>query len=108
MLRSRMSEWGMDREIDFNTTDVVVAEEGSGKRKKTRAYDFILPFNVNGWCQQLFVQCQFYAGDSGSVSHKNVDQTSTSRLKSRRGNMKRQYSLNMWTAQDIFRRLTVT
>lgn len=26
-------------------------------------------------------KCQFYAGDSGSVSHKNVDQTTTSRAK---------------------------
>ena len=29
--------------------------------------------------KKLFVQCQFYAGDSGSVSHKVVDQTDTSR-----------------------------
>ena len=48
-------------------------------RVKTRAFDFILPFNVNGWRPRLFIQSQFYAGDSGSVSHKNVDQTSTSR-----------------------------
>ena len=48
-------------------------------RVKTRAYDFILPYKVPGWQPSLFVQSQFYAGDSGSVSHKNVDQTSTSR-----------------------------
>jgi hypothetical protein len=48
-------------------------------RVKTRAYDFILPFKVGGWKPKVFVQSQFYAGDSGSVSHKNVDQTSTSR-----------------------------
>jgi hypothetical protein len=48
-------------------------------RQKTRAYDFVFPFRTAGWQPRIFVQCQFYAGDSGSVSHKNVDQTSTSR-----------------------------
>ncbi|MDB5086876.1 MAG: hypothetical protein JWR09_870 [Mucilaginibacter sp.] len=48
-------------------------------KNKTRAYDFVLPFNVEGWNQKVFIQCQFYAGDSGSVSHKNVDQIRTSR-----------------------------
>ena len=52
-------------------------------RRKTRAYDFVRPFNRPGWEQRIFIQCQFYAGDSGSVSHKNVDQTSTSRIKVR-------------------------
>ena len=32
----------------------------------------------------IFIQSQFYAGDSGSVSHKNVDQTSSSRLSATR------------------------
>lgn len=49
--------------------------------EKTRAYDFVLPFRVPEWPRRIFVQCQFYAGDSGSVSHKNVDQTRTSRAK---------------------------
>ena len=79
LLRDRMTEWGMKRGASYNLTDVVVAEEGSGRRKKTRAYDFVLPYLVPGWTQRLFIQCQFYAGDSGSVSHKNVDQTSKSR-----------------------------
>lgn len=52
---------------------------GKRVRVKTRAYDFILPYHVAGWQPQLFIQSQFYAGDSGSVSHKNVDQTSNSR-----------------------------
>ncbi len=60
---------------------VEITEEAGGKlvRVKTRAYDFILPYHVPGWQPNLFIQSQFYAGDSGSVSHKNVDQTSTSR-----------------------------
>ncbi|MCY2992149.1 MAG: hypothetical protein NTY19_30350 [Planctomycetota bacterium] len=77
-LRSRMAEWGMQAGTDYNMGDVVI--DSGGKRvvkgpasAKTRAYDFVLPYNVPGWRQQLFIQCQFYAGDSGSVSHKNVD-----------------------------------
>ena len=59
--------------VEFTLTDEETV------RVKTRAYDFILPFNVSGWKPKIFIQSQFYAGDSGSVSHKNVDQTSTSR-----------------------------
>lgn len=82
MLRERLREWGLESGVDFNLSDVVIAEETTGsRRKKTRAYDFVLPFNAPNWSQRIFVQCQFYAGDSGSVSHKNVDQTSTSRAK---------------------------
>ncbi len=51
----------------------------SSEVKKTRAYDFVLPFKTPGWKPQIFIQSQFYAGDSGSVSHKNIDQTDTSR-----------------------------
>jgi len=76
-----MSEWGMTKGTDYNLTDVIVAEEVSGRRKKTRAYDFVLPYQVPEWEHSIFVQCQFYAGDSGSVSHKNGDQTSSSRQK---------------------------
>lgn len=79
ILRDRMSEWGMGRGTAYNVTDVVVAEEGKGRKKKTRAYDFVLPYAIPDCTQRLFIQCQFYAGDSGSVSHKNVDQTSKSR-----------------------------
>lgn len=57
----------------------VTQEDQETVKIKTRAYDFILPFKVNGWKPKVFIQSQFYAGDSGSVSHKNVDQTSTSR-----------------------------
>ncbi|MEX0724984.1 MAG: hypothetical protein WD065_01860 [Planctomycetaceae bacterium] len=73
--------------------EIKPVDEVEGKRKraeivrmdqekikvKTRAYDFILPYAVDGWKPKLLIQSQFYAGDSGSVSHKNVDQTSTSR-----------------------------
>ncbi len=97
LLRRRLAEWGLQADIDYNSADVkllssfgtVIPEEESSNysdnqetpkiRKKTRAYDFTLPFRTPGWKPKIFIQCQFYAGDSGSVSHKNVDQTSTSR-----------------------------
>lgn len=97
LLRERLTEWGLQREVDYNITDVVLkrenkigvaieeledtqdSEEIRITRKKTRAYDFVLPFKRAGWNPRIFIQCQFYAGDSGSVSHKNVDQTDTSR-----------------------------
>ena len=34
-----------------------------------------LPYKVDGWGRKVLIQSQYYAGDSGSVSHKNVDQT---------------------------------
>ncbi|WP_435012897.1 hypothetical protein [Xanthomonas arboricola] len=101
ILRNKMSEWGLRAKIDFNTTDVIVdeklhtipAESASDLVKevdsdsvdetltpaKTRAYDFVIPYRNPSWHPQIFIQSQFYAGDSGSVSHKNVDQTSTTR-----------------------------
>lgn len=81
ILRERMDEWGLAPGVDYNTSDVVVAAAAkpAKAKEKTRAYDFVLPFRTPGWAQRLYVQCQFYAGDSGSVSHKNVDQTSSSR-----------------------------
>jgi hypothetical protein len=80
LLRDRMTELGLESGVDFNTTDVVVGNgDESMMPGKTRAYDFVLPFRTPGWTNRVFIQCQFYAGDSGSVSHKNVDQTSTSR-----------------------------
>ncbi len=81
ILRDRLTEWGLERGVDFNTSDVVISPPTKGEtRTKTRAYDFVLPYSTPGWTKQVFIQCQFYAGDSGSVSHKNVDQTSTSRV----------------------------
>ena len=79
LLKDLMTTWGMQPAIDFNTTDVIIGIEKTNKKVKTRAYDFILPFAVKGWNNKIFIQCQFYAGDSGSVSHKNVDQTRASR-----------------------------
>ncbi len=97
LLRQRLAEWGLQREVDYNIKDVVLNNENKrgvavqeledgeedGERKvsrtKTRAYDFVIPFQTSGWNPRIFIQCQFYAGDSGSVSHKNVDQTDTSR-----------------------------
>ena len=97
ILRRYMQSWGMVREVDFNVNDVVLdveagrllesqtdAEEPPHGRTKTRAYDFVLPFRTPSWTPQIFIQSQFYAGDSGSVSHKNVDQSSTSRLNATR------------------------
>lgn len=84
LLRCRFLDWGLQAGVDFNLSDVVVSEEqGGGRRKKTRAYDFVVPYKTPGWKWRVFVQCQFYARDSGSVSHKNVDQTSSSRTQVR-------------------------
>ncbi len=83
LLRSTLSEWGLRANAGYNTTDIIVGGNGSNSgsnRSKTRAYDFVLPYQVDGWEPKVLVQCQFYAGDSGSVSHKNVDQTTSSRL----------------------------
>lgn len=94
LLRARMEDWGLARGVDFNTADVVLdaeaglildaAEAGAVEPKnaktKTRAYDFVLPYRTATWTPRIFVQSQFYAGDSGSVSHKNVDQTHSSRI----------------------------
>lgn len=92
ILRGILRDWGLEDDVDFNLADAIVAA-GAGEglqplegeeaeevpRQKTRAYDFILPFKTTSWTPKIFVQCQFYAGDSGSVSHKNVDQTRASR-----------------------------
>lgn len=109
ILRRCMSMWGMKSGVDYNTDDVVIdaqniqsdvlelAATGLGESEapaqivddlkgdptKTRAYDFVLPFNTPGWDQSIFIQAQFYAGDSGSVSHKVVDQTRSSRVLTR-------------------------
>ncbi len=98
LLRQRFDEWGMVPGVDFNLRDVVIDKEiheqdgrsdpraplpldESDRQSKTRAYDFVLPYRTPSWERTIFVQCQFYAGDSGSVSHKNLDQTDTSRRK---------------------------
>jgi len=84
MLRELLQEWGLKPDIDFNTSDVVIVDSNHDLDAKTRAYDFVIPYKTPGWSEgnwnnRLFIQCQFYAGDSGSVSHKNVDQTRNSR-----------------------------
>ena len=85
LLREKLLDMGLQPNSDFNTNDVTIGEEEvveDGKRKKkTRAYDFILPYKIDNWepKPKLFIQSQFYAGDSGSVSHKVVDQTHSSR-----------------------------
>lgn len=83
MLRTDMADWGMVPGKDYNTSDAPVgsgeATDDVDQRVKKRAYDFVLPFMPDVTGRRLYLQCQFYAGDSGSVSHKNVDQTSKSR-----------------------------
>lgn len=85
ILREKLRIIGLRPELDFNTVDVTIGEqevvEEGERRKKTRAYDFIIPYKIAGWepKSKLFIQSQFYAGDSGSVSHKVVDQTQSSR-----------------------------
>ncbi|WP_154067102.1 hypothetical protein [Pseudomonas sp. CC6-YY-74] len=109
ILRSCMTMWGLKSGIDFNIDDVVISgsdlqrddlieaaaelqENNNGGRiiddlsadpTKTRAYDFVLPYRTPGWSPRIFIQAQFYAGDSGSVSHKVVDQTRSSRVLTR-------------------------
>lgn len=94
ILRQRMTEWGLRANLDFNTADVVVNSKLQAARSvpddsaiadasvpaKTRAYDFVIPFKTDNWYPRIFIQSQFYAGDSGSVSHKNVDQTKATRI----------------------------
>ncbi len=83
ILRGYLESWGLIPDEDFNLADVIVDSDGQGRDEKTRAYDFVLPYRTPGWFpawqQRIMMQSQFYAGDSGSVSHKNVDQTKTSR-----------------------------
>lgn len=81
-LRLYMTDWGLTAGTDFNTEDIDIYELLGLKKqkdKKVRKYDFIVPFRSKSEGKKLFVQCQFYAGDSGSVSHKVVDQTDASR-----------------------------
>lgn len=83
ILRGYMRDWGMLENVDFNVNDVdfeeILGTENVNIGIKKRKYDFILPYNGNFSCKKIFIQCQFYAGDSGSVSHKVVDQTDSSR-----------------------------
>lgn len=83
ILRKYMLQWGLCAETDFNTQDVEVGELlGSlvtDKKIKKRKYDFIIPFQSRKTGAKVFIQSQFYAGDSGSVSHKVVDQTDSTR-----------------------------
>lgn len=82
ILRSYMTDWGMVADRDFNTDDIDVYEllgQTKGRNVKARKYDFIVPYRSRHLGKKLFVQSQFYAGDSGSVSHKVVDQTDASR-----------------------------
>ena len=79
ILRGHINSWGLKANEDYNKTDVKPIVSDPLLNKKTRAYDFILPYNVKDWQSKIYIQSQFYAGDSGSVSHKNVDQTTASR-----------------------------
>lgn len=85
ILRDKLSAIGLRANTDFNINDVTIGDdeiiENGKRKKKTRAYDFIIPYQIDNWepKPKLFIQSQFYAGDSGSVSHKVVDQTQSSR-----------------------------
>lgn len=89
ILREQMLQWGLLESVDFNPTDVEVAAHlGIPKvtgpnAEKTRAYDFAIPFRAAGWAPKILIQSQFYAGDSGSVSHKNVEQAENARAKAK-------------------------
>lgn len=83
ILRKYMLEWGLNSGTDFNTQDVEVGEILGDfpidKKLKKRKYDFIIPFQSRKEGAKVFIQSQFYAGDSGSLSHKVVDQTDSTR-----------------------------
>lgn len=82
-LRSYMTDWGLEANTDFNLQDVEIGEILDGievdSKIKKRKYDFVLPYRSKESGKKIFIQSQFYAGDSGSVSHKVVDQTDSSR-----------------------------
>lgn len=82
-LRKCFVDWGMVSDIDFNSDDVDFDELiGLNKQstQKKRKFDFIIPYKTDSnVSKKIFIQSQFYAGDSGSVSHKVVDQTDSSR-----------------------------
>lgn len=82
-LREYMNDWGLISGTDFNEQDVEIGEllEGmqADDRVKKRKYDFIIPYRSRRDGAKIFIQSQFYAGDSGSVSHKVVDQTDSAR-----------------------------
>ncbi|WP_157838078.1 hypothetical protein [Pseudomonas sp. PH1b] len=83
ILRDKLQMLGLEPDVDYNLTDVIIGDqevtEGGKNKTKTRAYDFTLPYKTEGWSPKIFIQSQFYAGDSGSVSHKVVDQTVATR-----------------------------
>ncbi len=83
ILRSYMTEWGLVAGTDYNTQDVeigqILGDIEANPQIKKRKYDFIIPYQSRESGAKVFVQSQFYAGDSGSVSHKVVDQTDSSR-----------------------------
>lgn len=78
-LREYMTDWGLVADSDFNTQDVeigqIIGDIQASPDIKKRKYDFILPYQSRETGSKIFIQSQFYAGDSGSVSHKVVDQT---------------------------------
>ena len=83
ILRDYMLDWGLEAGKDFNLKDVEINEFLNGIETlswvKKRKYDFIIPYLSKSDGAKIFIQSQFYAGDSGSVSHKVVDQTDSTR-----------------------------
>lgn len=99
ILRGYMDDWGLKAGADYNTQDVEIGEllgeipadnpaddsddnpdtPSTRKKVKKRKYDFIIPYMSREDGAKVFIQSQFYAGDSGSVSHKVVDQTDSAR-----------------------------
>ena len=94
IVRQALAEWGLVSNDYFNLSDATAVqlnnwlatnEPLSGRSLmastggKTRAFDFIFPYQLEFPGHRIFVQSQFYAGDAGSVSHKNVDQAINAR-----------------------------
>lgn len=88
ILRGYMADWGLQEGEDFNTQDVEIGDllgdlvvDNTVKKRK---YDFIIPYQSRQEGAKIFIQSQFYAGDSGSVSHKVVDQTDSTRSETKK------------------------
>lgn len=97
IVRRYLESWGLTPLVHFNLSDITVStlnnwlvaagDLGEDRKiidrssDKTRAFDFILPYQVSGASRRVMIQSQFYAGDSGSVSHKNVDQAAQARAR---------------------------
>ena len=82
IVRHYLYDWGLEGDYDYNMEDIDIYSLlgiDRPQEEKVRKFDFVIPYKSKTSGNKLFIQSQYYAGDSGSVSHKVVDQTDTSR-----------------------------